>query len=359
MDFSIRSRRGTSAYSALKSSWKLIGQWWRELSRAPTFFQGVLSYGSGVQAQSDNYILQAVRAVSRALPLSLVGAALLSFGSGAQAFVEKNVACNRTSSSTTSMGTFSPGERVELSMSMNCKMLRGFPQGAGISYVAFYAGDNANSGLVFYQPGTNFLIPYGGQGTYSTTCARGQCTILPAGQQFDVLVRASGALRQQPGSYAILVNLFLTSLANTNYSEAVMGFLYTYNIMAPTCNLMSPTSVNLNFGTLSSDQVSSASQVADVSLSCESATKAEVTLVPTLTAVSAQTGVSTTTLKGLEMASTWDDTKTPVTFGAPRALTLGTGSNSLKLRFQPRLSDSSAAPSGNFTSQYTLTITYQ
>jgi len=80
-------------------------------------------------------------------------------------------------------------------------------------------------------------------------------------------------------------------------------------------------------------------------------------LVPTQSAISGSPGVSATTLAGLSMVATWADNNTAVTFNSPRTLALTTGANNIRLGFRPRL-NTSVSPSGNFSSQYTLNITY-
>ncbi|VVM82856.1 hypothetical protein PS623_02350 [Pseudomonas fluorescens] len=293
------------------------------------------------------------------LKLTLLGMVLFSFHGAAQAFVENNVTCSSNVPGLNDLGTVAPGERILISTSTSCRMLRRFPQGAGISYTAQYANGLGDPAFYFFQPGTYMAVPYGGQGTFSSTCALGgSCVDLPVGTQFDLNVQAGGVAKTEPGIYHLQVSLWFTSRANTNYSQSYLGLVYIYTVAAPACTLTSPSAANLYFGTVSSDQLSGASQVADISLSCQSATRAQATLVPTQSAVTGKTGVSATTLSGLSMASTWDDTRTPVAFGTPRSLNLNAGSNSLRLRFQPQLTNPGSAPSGNFASQYTLNITY-
>ncbi|MBP3362385.1 MAG: fimbrial protein, partial [Pseudomonas sp.] len=77
----------------------------------------------------------------------------------------------------------------------------------------------------------------------------------------------------------------------------------------------------------------------------------------TQAAISGSPGVSATSLAGLSMAATWADNNTAVTFNSPRTLALTTGTNNIRLGFRPRL-NTSVSPTGNFSSQYTLNITY-
>lgn len=271
--------------------------------------------------------------------------------------IDKNVSCSAVSATYVDLGTVAPGEKFVVDSSVSCKMLRRFSGGAGISFTDQYS-TGAATGVSYLQRGTNMIVPRGGVSTASYTCVFGQCGDMRVGTNFLIKLTGQGAANNVPGTYWYMANFFITSLANTNYSEVYMSLLYTYKVALPASKVTSAAAMNLYFGNLSTDELSTAGQIANISLSCQSALTAKVTLVPAQSIINSGSGISATTLTGLSMIGSWADSGARVSLGVPRDVYLHSGSNSLNLKFEPRLTDAGNMPSGNFSSQYTLNIVY-
>jgi len=93
-------------------------------------------------------------------------------------------------------------------------------------------------------------------------------------------------------------------------------------------------------------------------LNCPYASQVDAKLSPTQNAVSSSAGVSATTLDGLSMAATWVDNGSAVDFNSAREIALKKGDNVIRLGFRPQL-NTRDSPAGEFSSQYTLKLTYR
>nr|WP_314877793.1 fimbrial protein [uncultured Pseudomonas sp.] len=274
----------------------------------------------------------------------------------AQAFVGNNIRCTRSAGpdNIQRLGAVTPGQTIFFTITLDCTVLRRFPVGAGISYTSQHiTGPEVIAGV----NGTE--LPEGGLGTSGTTCLPSSCMTLPVGYRFSSAFPVLTTAATLPGQHYFQYSFFVTSVRGwENYSESIFSGLVFYSVESPACTLVSPRAANLYFGTLSSTDLSEASQQADISVSCRSAVRASAKLTPSQSIVNSAGGVSATTLAGLSMASTWADTGVAINFGSARTLNLQSGNNTLGIRFQPRLNGSSVQAVGNFSSQYTLTITY-
>jgi len=281
------------------------------------------------------------------------------FPSKAQAIVENNILCTRTggSESEQDLGVLSPGQRIFSAVVLDCTIRRRFPVGASVSSTFQYTGGRYGPDYVVGSNGRQ--VPRGGMGTNTGPCLPGACMTLPVNYKFSPVFTGETTAATQPGNYMFHYSLFVTSIGGwENYSDVIYSGLIYYTVESPSCALVSASAANLYFGTLSSADLSQASRQADISLSCQSAARAAVTLVPSQSVVNRAGGVSATTLAGLSMASTWADTGNAVNFGTARTFNFQPGSNTLGVRFQPQLNGTSVQAVGNFSSQYTLTITY-
>ena len=154
------------------------------------------------------------------------------------------------------------------------------------------------------------------------------------------------------------ISVGVTSFGFLNYAEWFHSVWFVYNVRASGCTLGSPGTVNLSFGSISSGDLNNQMQSTSVSVNCQSAVQATVSLVPSQAMVSATTGVSRTTLAGLNMQALWTDSGNPVNFTSPRNMPMRAGANDVNLSFKPQLA-AGQSPAGAFQSQYTLTIDYR
>lgn len=182
------------------------------------------------------------------------------------------------------------------------------------------------------------------------------CGPAAVGSAFDFTFSITGVTGTLPGVYVARVQLFARSNV-WPYKDPITTAVIAYTIAQPVCSLGSAADLSLLFGTLSSNDFATSQRVAEISLSCPEAVQVKATLVPTQSAVSGSAGVSATTLEGLSMAVTWADNGTAVAFNSPRAFSLSKGSNLIRLGLRPQL-NAGASPTGAFSSQYTLNITY-
>ncbi|WP_442513998.1 hypothetical protein [Pseudomonas promysalinigenes] len=276
----------------------------------------------------------------------------------AQAFVENNVRCSRIggADNVQELGSVSPGQQIFFAIVLDCTVLRRFPVALNISYTSQYA--NVLTGPKFNVGLNGMAVSQGGMGTTGGSCVPYTCSSLPVGYRFQTVVTFNGQAGNAVGKYVFIYGLFATSLGYENYSDNIDAGVLFYTVENPSCSLVSPSATNLYFGTLSSADLSAASQTANIDISCKAATKATVKLTPAQNIVSSTGGVSATTLSGLSMASSWSDTGAAVNFGSARSFNFTTGNNSMGVRFQPQLNSSTVQAVGSFSSQYTLTITY-
>ena len=274
------------------------------------------------------------------------------------AFYENNMTCTATGNTgIVDLGTLAPSAVIQVHMTANCRVTRWFPVGSNLSFTQNNAIGKSNDFVAFHNESKKFLTK-GGMGTTGTTCVPSSCVPLAVGTTFSYDVLFAASAPSTPGSYMVGLSLFDTSIGGWElYSDALQTFVLQYTVSQPACSLGSAKTMNLSFGTLNSSDFATSQQVANVTMNCTKGTQVTATLVPTQAAISGSTGVSAPTLAGLSMAATWADNNTAVTFNSPRSLTLRTGANTIGVGFRPRL-NTSVSPTGNFSSQYTLNITY-
>lgn len=289
----------------------------------------------------------------------LVVSSLLGFTSQkALAFTENNMTCTATGTSgIVDLGTLSPSQNIQVHMTANCRVTRWFPVGSNLSYTQNNAMGKSGDFVAYHTNSSEFLES-GGMGTTGKACVPSSCVPLYVGNTFSYDVIFAGQAGATPGRYFLGLNLFDTSIGGwESYADSLQTIVLQYTVAQPACSLGSAKTMSLSFGTLNSSDFATSQQVANVTMNCIRGTQVTATLVPTQAAISGSTGVSATTLAGLSMAATWADNGTAVTFNSPRSLTLKTGANTIGVGFRPRL-NTSVSPTGNFTSQYTLNITY-
>ena len=284
---------------------------------------------------------------------------LLSLASQqAFALIENNLNCTQTGTTgLIELGDFSPSTVFYAHMTANCRVTRRYPYGASLQHSQFYNLGSGNKVQVFHT-NSGQMVPEKPIGTATNVCMPSSCVQLLVGNTFSYDVLLYGIASTTPGNYIVSVTLTDTSIRGFEaYGDYLQTVLLKYRVIQPACSMGSAKTLNLPFGTLNSNDFATSQQIANITMNCTRGTQATATLVPTQSTVSGSPGVSATTLAGLSMAATWADNNTAVTFNSPRTLALTTGANTIRLGFRPRL-NTSVSPTGNFSSQYTLNITY-
>ena len=284
---------------------------------------------------------------------------LLSLASPqAFALIQNNLACTATGTTgIIQLGDISPSTNYTANMTANCRVTRWYPYGASLQHSQFYNSGRGSKVQVFHT-NSGLMVPELPIGTASSTCMPSSCVQLFVGNTFSYNVLLLGTAPVTPGNYMVSVSLTDTSIRGYEaYGDYLQTVILSFRVIQPACSMGSAKTLNLPFGTLSSNDFASSQQIANITMNCTRGTQATATLVPTQAAISGSPGVSATTLAGLSMAATWADNNTAVTFNSPRTLALTNGANNIRLGFRPRL-NTSVSPTGNFSSQYTLNITY-
>lgn len=284
---------------------------------------------------------------------------LLSLASPqAFALIENNLACTATGTTgIIDLGDISPSTNYTANMTANCRVTRWYPYGASLQHTQFYNKGKGSKVQVLHV-NSGLMVPENPIGTASGTCMPSSCVQLFVGNTFSYNVMLLGTAPVTPGDYMVSVSLTDTSIRGyEGYGDYLQIVILSFRVTQPACSMGSAKTLNLPFGTLSSNDFATSQQIANITMNCTRGTQATATLVPTQSAVSGSPGVSATTLAGLSMAATWADNNTAVTFNSPRTLPLVTGANTISLGFRPRL-NTSVSPTGSFSSQYTLNITY-
>lgn len=275
------------------------------------------------------------------------------------ALIQNNLSCTQTGTTgTINLGVLTPGQTFTANMTANCRVTRWYPYGSSLQHTQSYTQGSGNK-LQVLHTNSGQLVPEQPIGTASTVCMPSSCVQLFVGDTFSYNVKLTGTAYVTPGNYSISVSLTDTSIRGyEGYGDYLQTVLINYSVVQPACSLGTPKTMNLSFGTLSNNDFSSAQQVANVTMNCITGNlTAQVTLAPTQAAISGSPGVSATTLPGLSMAATWGDLGTAVNFNIRRMYILKAGANPISVAFRPQL-NTSVLPTGNFTSQYTLTINY-
>lgn len=275
----------------------------------------------------------------------------------AQALIDGSWDCN-VSGSNLSGYTFAAGAEMKVPFSGTCTAKRVFPGGAYPTLQITNSSGSNPARLYGLDPYSNTYMSTLPLGNYGADCLGGRCAWIPVGGKVSYTYYIGGTAPSTPGRRIARVTLGVTAIGYPNYAEWIHMTTFIYNVAAVSCTLSSPSAVNLKFGTISSANLSAVSQSTSVSLNCPSSMRANVTLTPSQSVVSANTGVSRTTLAGLNMQAIWTDSGNPVVFTSPRAMVLRAGSNSVNLSFKPQL-EAGKSPAGAFQSQYTLNINYQ
>lgn len=274
------------------------------------------------------------------------------------ALIQNNLACTATGTTgIIQLGDLAPSTNYTANMTANCRVTRWYPYGSSLQHSQFYNSGRGSKVQVFHT-NSSLMVPELPIGTASSTCMPSSCVQLFVGNTFSYNVLLLGTAPVTPGDYMVSVSLTDTSIRGYEaYGDYLQTVILSFRVIQPACSMGSAKTLNLPFGTLSSNDFASSQQIANVTMNCTRGTQATATLVPTQAAISGSPGVSATTLAGLSMAATWADNNTAVTFNSPRTLPLTTGTNTIRLGFRPRL-NTSVSPTGNFSSQYTLNITY-
>ncbi|MBI6853148.1 fimbrial protein [Pseudomonas cichorii] len=276
------------------------------------------------------------------------------FCAQAHAFIEGSMICG--TSIPNSQYVFEPGENIKIALRGNCRIVRVFPYGAALN-VEFTRTSGANAAsLNILSPYSNmYMYPYP-LGNAGPECLGGSCIALLPNGALDYTYYIVGKAPVEPGTRTVTIRLGITAVGFPAYAEWLHTFNLRYSIVSKACTLSSPAIVNLFMGSFGSGELNSKSQSTGITVNCPSSRVADVYVTPTQQAVNTTSGISRTTLSGLNMQALWSDTSTAVNFTSPRRVNLRAGGNSLGLTFRPQLSGGS--PAGAFQAGYTLVINY-
>ncbi|CRM18373.1 MULTISPECIES: fimbrial protein [Pseudomonas] len=291
------------------------------------------------------------------LSLALLCGVLACISQPAQALVEGNVNCTQQSIPPDGY-TFEPGQAIRVTYQGSCIIRRTFPYSAGLNTQINYMSGSDQATLKLLDPYHNTYFSDLPLGIYSGNCLGGTCKRLPVNTSVPYHFILVGNAPRTPGVRYVAVLLGVTSQNYLGYGEWFVQTLFEYTVLPPACSLSSPGSVNLRFGSISNSELNNQMQSTTVSINCKSAMRANVYLLPNQAVVNATTGVTRTSLAGLNMQALWTDTLNPVNFTTPRFMQLRVGSNDVNLSFKPQLA-AGQSPTGAFQSQYTLNIDYQ
>lgn len=295
---------------------------------------------------------QGMRRVGLTTLLMLMIAGLLPLH--AQALISGSLSCSVTGYPANGY-TFQAGAEIKIPFSGTCQAVRAYPYGAGnnLQITPVFGANPARIQVLDpYSYTYMSQIPLGG---YGPSCLGGRCARIAAGSSVSYTYYVVGTAPSTPGRRMVKIDLGVTSINYPAYAEWIHSLMFIYNVSATSCSLSSPSSVDLNFGTLSSASVSDNTQRTSISINCPSAMRASLTLTPSQAVVNGTSGLSRTTLSGLNMQAKWG--QDPVNFNSAINKSLTTGPNTLDLNFVPVL-EPGQSPSGAFQSQYTLTIDY-
>lgn len=294
--------------------------------------------------------------------LGLLVCLLLSLGSTRALAIDGNIKCTGpgTGGATnfTNIGPFQPGEQFKFSMIANCYVVRTFASGASLGHFQRYLKGTAESVQLFHT-GSQKMVPLQDQGIVGPVCLPQTCVRLAADTVFQYEVIVVGTAGQYYGDYELALLLNDTMIGSPTYNDTLQQFYVQYSVAKPTCTLISGSNLNLPFGTLSSSDFATSQQIADIKINCPGATKATASLSsPQSSPTGGKDGSTYTTLPQLLMIATWADTNSIVDFTQSRTFAFSEGVNTVSLGFRPKLVSPDVTPTGNFSSQYTLNITY-
>ena len=277
----------------------------------------------------------------------LLGLLLSLTSQQAFALVEGNLSCTPTGTSgVVELGELLPAQAYTATMTANCRVTRWFPYGSSLQHSQLYSVGSGSKLKVFHT-NSGQVVPELPVGISTSVCMPSSCIALNVGDTFSYNVLLTGVAPTTAGDYKVSVSLTDTSIKGWEaYGDYLQTLILSFKVAQPACSMGSATSMNLSFGTLSSNDFAGSQQIANVIMNCTRGTQATATLVPTQSSISGSPGVSATTLPGLSMAATWADTNAAVTFNSPRVLALTPGTNTIGLGFRPSL-NTSVSPTGS------------
>ncbi len=258
------------------------------------------------------------------------------------------------------VGTVSAGQEITVTIDISCIMSFTYPFDMNLSQLSGYTtypGVPAPQAKSITVKGAQLM--QGGFGTQGNVCPLGACRSLQQNVRFYSSVTFKLEAGVEPGYYEFKWQVFGTHRSAPQYSDEVNAGVITYTVESPACDLVSEAAVNLYLGAFSASDLFTANQTANIAVSCKKDVQVTAKLTPSQSILNSTSGLSATTLSGLSMVSCWADTGQPVDFSAARTFSFKSGSNSLRLRFTPRLNGASTQPVGSFSSNYTLTLNYQ
>ncbi|AZE95468.1 Peptide synthetase [Pseudomonas orientalis] len=279
--------------------------------------------------------------------------ALISHQALADVSATGNIDCSGSTGNNELMdfGVLAPSQPFQYEVSGRCKTMTMWPGGDFFSVAqTWYQHTGPQLKVVETTRNTDIVDDSSATGPCFL------CRLAAVGTAFDFTFSITGVTGTLPGIYVARVQFFARSSV-WPYKDSLPGTTLLYTIAQPVCSLGSAADLSLLFGTLSSNDFATTQRIAEISLNCPDAVQVDATLVPTQSVVSGSAGVSATTLEGLSMAVTWADNSTAVAFNSPRTFSLSKGSNLIRLGLRPQL-NAGASPTGAFSSQYTLNITY-
>ncbi|WP_412461342.1 fimbrial protein [Pseudomonas sp. SC11] len=287
----------------------------------------------------------------------LIAALLLAcLSEQASALISGSLVCSVTGYNTYGYEV-SPGAEFEIPFSGTCTAKRAYPRYAAtnLEITPVY---NVTAGAIKVLQKKSYMymseIPLG---SYGPDCLGETCMPLRVGATVSYTYYIVGRAPQS-GSGRAIVKLGVTSAGYPNYAEWLHEINFIYRVRSETCSLTSARSISLKFDPTTPAGLAGQQKSAPISLNCTGARPASMTLTANQPIVNAASGVSKTSLTGVNMQALWSASMTPASFNTPRAVTLKQGTNDIGLTFSPQVVNG-ADVSGSFQVQYTLTVNYQ
>ena len=270
-----------------------------------------------------------------------------------------NLSCTKSGGNEIlNLGEVSPLQPFSYTFSGTCTATKLWASGGYFTQKQTYnVGQGPRFSIV--QKVTNKEVPEAGV----SLCFRpSNCGVtLGVGESFDYDFLLSGIADTKPGMHVAIANIIVNPFRTGPFDgtlQSIETITIFYTVANPPCSLGSGFNLSLPFGTITSDDFANSQRIAEVSLNCPYASQVDAKLSPTQNAVSSSAGVSATTLDGLSMAATWVDNGSAVDFNSAREIALKKGDNVIRLGFRPQL-NTRDSPAGEFSSQYTLKLTYR
>jgi len=253
---------------------------------------------------------------------------------------------------------FQAGESMKIPLTGTCTAIRNISRSAHLNLqITPLSGDNPARISVLDTWSNTYMaqLPLGDIGP---SCLGGPCVPIPLRRIINYTHYIVGTAPLTPGRRSVQISLGVTDYSNPRtYNQWINYFTFTYNVPATSCKIINPN-FNMNFGTINTVDISNQRSLdVEIAVNCPSAARAEVTLVPTQPIVSANRGLSRTSLDGLNMRTTWTSTTAAVNLNTPIKTGFTPGYNYISLSFTPELS-AGQLPNGPFASNYTMIINY-